>query len=118
MLQFGAIANPLKKFNSYGDLTDTGTNGGLIVFVSNFIKFAVVVAGLFAFFNLIGAGYMYISAGSDSKKTAEAWAKIYMSLIGLVVIIASFAIAGILGYLLFGNADAILNPKIYGPGAP
>lgn len=117
MLQFGAITNPLGKYNSYGELNATGTHGGLIAFISNVLKFVTIAAGLFALLNLIIAGFTYISSGSDSKKTTEAWARIYMSLIGLVLIVGAYAIAAILGLLLFGRADAILNPTIYGPGS-
>jgi len=116
MLQFGAVTNPLDNYNSYGELTGTGTNGGLIVFISNVLKFVTVAAGLMALINLVIAGFTYISAGSDTKKTAEAWSKIYMSLIGLVLIVGAYAIAAILGLLLFGNTSAILSPEIYGPG--
>jgi uncharacterized membrane protein len=116
---FGSIENPLTKINpnGYGDLTGVGGAGGLIGFISNVLKFITVGAGLFALFNLIFAGLIYIGAGSDVKKTKEALDKINMSLIGLVVIVASYAIASVVGLLLFGDATAILSPKIYGPGA-
>jgi hypothetical protein len=107
---FGTINNPIQ---GYEDLE----GGGLIDFISNIIKFVTIAAGLFAFINLILAGFTYISAGSDAKKTAEAWSKIYMSLIGLVIIVGSYALAAIMGLILFGDANAILSPTIYGPGA-
>jgi hypothetical protein len=112
---FGTIDNPLKEIsnNGYEDLA----GGGMLLFLSNVVKFISVAAGLFAFINIILAGFAYVSAGSDTKKTTEAWAKIYMSLIGLIIIVASFAIAGIAGKILFGEWNAILQPQIYGPGA-
>lgn len=111
------IDNPLQKINpnGYGGVLFT-QGSGLISFISNIIKFATVAAGLFALINLIIAGYTYISAGADSKKTSEAWSRIYMSLIGLVVIASSYVIAGIIGLVIFGRPDAILSPQIYGPG--
>lgn len=107
---FGSITNPLP---SYGTLEEYG----LINFISNVIKFVTIAAGLFAFINLIIAGFTYISAGSDAKKTAEAWSRIYMSLIGMVIIVGSYAIAGVMGMIFFGSPTAILSPVIYGPGA-
>jgi hypothetical protein len=107
---FGSISNPIQGYENLQD-------GGLIAFISNIIKFVTIAAGLFAFINLILAGFTYISAGSDAKKTAEAWSKIYMSLIGLVIIVGSYALAAIVGALLFHDPSAILSPKIYGPGA-
>ena len=108
---FGPITNPLPN---YGELTDP--NMGLISFLSNLIRLAIVGAGLFAFINLILAGFQYIGSGGDVKATGAALNRINMSLVGLVVIVASFAIAGVIGLLLFGDASAILSPTIYGPG--
>jgi len=111
MLQiFGAIDSP---YPAYADLQ----GGGLIAFLSNIIRLIMIAGGLFAFFNLIIAGFQYIASNGDSKNTSAAWSRIYMSLIGLVVIVSSFALAGIIGYVLFKDWTAILNPKIYGPGA-
>ncbi len=111
---FGSITNPLQKIstNGYGNLE----NDGLINFASNIIKTLIVGAGLFAFINLILAGLQYIGAGGNSDATSQAWSKIYMSLIGLVVMVAAFALAGIIGIVLFGDPTAVLQPKIYGPG--
>jgi len=39
-----------------------------------------------------------------------------MSLIGLVVMVAAAAVTGVVSYLLFGSATAILSPSITGPG--
>lgn len=105
---FGPIDNPLPN---YGDLQ----TGGLLKFLSNFVNLFITVAGLFAFINLIIAGFQYISSGGDPKLTQAAWGKINMSLIGLVIIVGSFALAGIMGKILFGNWNAILSPQIVGP---
>lgn len=115
---FGTIENPLSQNpQGYGDiLGEGGAAGGLTGFISNMLKVVAVGAGLFAFINLILAGFIYISSGSDPKKTAEAMNKITMSLIGLVIIIASYAIAALIGLIMFGDPTAILRPTIYGPG--
>lgn len=115
---FGNIENPLKKINPegsyYGGLgVDEG--GGLTQFLSNLVYLLVVVGGLWAFFNLVTAGYGFLSAGDDPKKIAAAWKKIWQSMLGLLLILGSFVLAAIFGYLLFGNATAILKPQIFGP---
>lgn len=89
--------------------------GGLIKFFNNIVRLMVVIGGLYAFLNLIIAGYDFLSAGGDQKLFAKAWAKIWQSMIGLLIMLASFLLAAIFGQLLFGNPTAILNPKIYGP---
>ncbi len=89
--------------------------GGLTVFLTNILRLVFVVAGLFAFFNLILAGFQFMSAGGDSKAIEKAMSKIWQSLIGLILVVGSFALAALFGYLLFGDAGFILNPKIYAP---
>lgn len=96
----------------YGGLIE---KQGLIKFANNLIKLIIVIAGLYAFFNLIIAGYGFMSAGGDPKKVEEAWAKIWQSLIGLLIIAGSFVLAAIFGWMLFGDPGAILQPKITGP---
>lgn len=107
---FGSITSPYPS--AYGDLC----NSGPTLLASNLIKLVFVGAGLFAFINFILAGFIYISSSGDPKKTAGAMQKITMSLIGLVIMVASFALAVILGQLLLGSPTAILSPVIYGPG--
>ncbi len=106
---FGPITSPV-GVNLYA----AGT-AGLVQFLNNLLKLLIVVGGLFALFNIVMAGYGFLSAGDDPKKMAAAWAKIWQSLIGLLVIAGSFVLAAIFGYLIFGSATAILSPKIYGP---
>jgi hypothetical protein len=108
---FGTITLP--KTFKYGVLTREG--GGLIGFLNNIIRLLIVVGGLWAFLNLILAGYGFLSAGDDPKKMTAAWQKIWQSMMGVLFILGSFVLAAIFGYLLFGDPTAILNPKIYGP---
>lgn len=91
--------------------------GGLTQFIANVIYLIATAGGIMAFLNIIMAGFAYISSGGDSKATQAAWAKIYMSLIGLVIIVASFLVAGLIGIVFFGDAGALINPKVVGPGS-
>ena len=91
---------------------------GLIPFLSNIVKFIIVIGGLYAFFNIIMAGYGFLSAGDDPKKMAAAWAKIWQSLLGLLIVAGAFVITAIVSYLVFGNTTAILNPQIYTANQP
>ncbi|PJE67678.1 hypothetical protein COU95_01050 [Candidatus Shapirobacteria bacterium CG10_big_fil_rev_8_21_14_0_10_40_9] len=109
----GKITNPYRGQYSLGP--ETG-KFGLITFLNNLLRLVFVFAGLYAFLKLIIAGYQFMSAGGDPKAVEKAWAKIWQSLIGLLIIVASFVLAALFGWLLFGNASAILVPTIYGPG--
>jgi hypothetical protein len=121
---FGEIKNPFrpKSEGGLGVSPYAGEIGsetfGLLAFLNNILKLVVVIAGIFAFFNLIIAGYQFMTAMGDPKGITNAWNKIWQSLIGLVIVAGSFALAAIFGWLLFGDATAILKPQIYGPGAP
>lgn len=93
-----------------------GISEGLVLFLNNILRLVFVVAGLFAFLNLIIAGFQFLSAGGDPKTIEKAWNRIWQSLVGLLIIVCSFLLAAIFGYLLFGDPGAILQIKIWGPG--
>jgi hypothetical protein len=105
----GKVDNPLPP--AYQGIA----SGGLILFLTNILRLVFVAAGLFAFINLILAGFQFMSAGGDAKQVEKAWGKIWQSLMGLILVVGSFALAALFGYLLFGDAGFILNPKIYAP---
>lgn len=112
MLQvIGPITLPTQF--AYGSLTAPGK--GLILFINNIIRLLIVAGGLWAFLNLVLAGYGFMSAGDDPKNMEKAWGKIYQSMMGMLFILGSFVLAGIFGWLLFGDATAFLRPKLYGP---
>lgn len=108
------ITNPLTTVNpgGYGDVAT-----GLPKFLTNIITVVFIGAGLYAFFNLMFAGFTYITAYGDTKKIQAALASINMSLLGLIIMVAAAAITGIISFVLFGDATAILSPKIIGPGS-
>jgi len=111
---FGKVTNPLDQVGSggYGDV-----GSGLPLFISNVLKVIFIGAGIFAFLNLIFAGFLYMNAGGDKQKIEKATMSINMSLLGLVVMVAAGVITGIISFLLFGSATAILKPTIVGPGS-
>ncbi len=101
-----AVPSPIAAFGG-----GTG-GGGLIVFISNMIKVITIVAGLFGLVNIIGAGFTYLGSAGNPKATEQAMNQLFMSLIGLIIIVGSFTITAIVSLLLFGDASYILNPKI------
>ena len=106
---FGQVDAP-PGVSNYGDLS----SGGLITFISNIIRLITIIAGIWSLFNLISAGYTYITSANDAKGIETAWRSIYMSLIGLLIIVGSFTITAIISYLIFGDAGYILNPTLIG----
>ncbi len=106
----GDINNPLSN-GSYGDFQT-----GVVPFLTNIIRLVFAVGGLYALFNFIIAGYQYMNAAGDTKALEAAWARIWQTLIGVIIMISAFVFAAIIGQLFFGGAENILNPTIYGPG--
>ena len=111
---FGTVSPPpFLAQTKYGDYTT-----GVTLFISNIIKLLTIVAGIWALINFVIAGLGFISASGDQKIIENSWKQIYMSLVGLVVIVLAYALTALISFLLFGDASVILNPKIYGPGIP
>ena len=102
---FGTVNKP-PGLNSY----DSPTN-----FISNIVKLLIVGAGIYALFNIVTAGYSFMSAGGDPKKIADAWGKIWQTLLGLLLAAGSIVLAAIFGRIIFGNANALLQITIFGP---
>lgn len=107
---FGNITAP-EALSRFG-----GPDGiGIGKFLNTILRGMIVVAGIWALFNLVSAGFSFLAAGEDPKKIAGAWGKIWQSLLGLAVAAGSFVLAAIFGQLIFGDPTFILNPKIPTP---
>lgn len=110
---FGKIEPPpgVNKYQNPADSSEIG----LILFLSNLVRLITIVAGIWTMFNFVLAGIAYISASGDAGKTEKAAKNITNSIIGLAIIAFSYTIAGLAGYLIFGDASYILNPQLVGP---
>lgn len=107
---FGKIAqpSPLARFGGV-------EAGGLGKFLNVIFNTLVVIAAIYALFNLIFAGYTFIVAEDDPKKMSEAWHKVWHTLVGLMMAAGAFMLAAIFGWLIFKDPTAILSPKIPTP---
>jgi hypothetical protein len=95
---------------------DSAAGGiGLLLFVSNALKLVAIGAGLFVIFNVVYAGIIYISSFGEASAHTKVRDLLTYSLIGLVIIAASYAIAILIGFIFFGDADFIINPTVCGP---
>ncbi len=116
MLQiFGKITPPPGVSDYISIDTSGGKVLGLVSFLTTIVRLLIVGAGLFTLFNIILAGYAFLSAGDDSKAIANAWAKIWQSVLGLAIAAGSLVLAAIIGWLVFHDARALISPTIYGP---
>lgn len=107
---FGNI-NPPPGVDRY-----SGSGGqGLFTLLNNIMKLAIVGAGIFTLVQFIMAGYSYITSNGEPEKISNAGKKVWLSLIGLLISVGSFTLAAVVGKIIFGDANAIINPAIYGP---
>lgn len=105
---WGNITNP---YSPNYKIPGTGIGN----FLANLIRVLMVVAGIYAVFNFVLAGYGFLGAGGDPKKIADAWAKIWQTLIGLVFVFGAFIIAAIVSQILYGRPNEIFTIMIWGP---
>ena len=101
----GTIKNP----TAYTTSVD---GSGLFLLLNNILRLAGTVAALFVIFQLISAGYLYITAAGDPKKFEQAWAKIWQAGLGLIVVASAFVFAAVIGKITGINP---LEPVLYGP---
>lgn len=94
----------------YSEVTDTGITTANII--SSIIGFLTIVAGLWFMIQFILGAVSWISAGGDKGKVQQAKDKITQAVIGLAIVVAAYAIAGLIGNILgldFLNIGGALN---------
>ncbi|MBI3955478.1 hypothetical protein HY338_03470 [Candidatus Gottesmanbacteria bacterium] len=100
----GPVAEALCNIQS----TDTELAGGEFNrIIGVFLGFMTITASIWFMFQMITAGYGWLSAGGDKTKTEAAWHKITNSLIGLVIVVSAWILTGLIGSIV--GLD-ILNP--------
>ena len=81
-------------------------------FVSAIVSFIVVIAGVYALWQLLTGGLGYITSNGDKAKVQESSQKMLMAILGLFIIAASFIIAAVVSRLLFGSSSVIFSPVL------
>lgn len=108
-LGFGKIATP----PGVGRMqVASGEDIGILYFISNLITIFTVILGVWTLFNVVLAGYTYMSSSGDSKAHEQVRTQITNSVIGLILIVMTYTIGGLIGLIFFGDAGFILNPKL------
>ena len=68
--------------------------------ISNVLGVMTIGAGIWFLFQVIVAGYNYLSAGGDKARIENAGRKLTNSLIGIAIVVAAYGLIGILGTFL------------------
>ena len=87
LAQVGTINPPPSIPNPGGD--PTGFVAGII---RGGIQFLLITAFIVALIWTIFAGFRFVFSGGDEKSISGAWSQIYWGLIGLIVVVGTFAI--------------------------
>lgn len=110
----GVMTLPLQVALAQGALVPPDTLGKVtdpVAVIRGIIRFILLVAFVLAFIMLIIGGVRWILAGGDEKAVSSARNTITAALIGLVIVLVSYAIIRLVE--LFFNFDIISN--ITGP---
>lgn len=91
------------------DATCHGALSPLNTFLSTFIGFLTTLAGLMFLVYFIFAALSWITAGGEKGKVESARQQMTNAALGLIVVIAAYAISGVVGKVL--GID-ILNPAL------
>lgn len=99
---FGSVPSPVGGVH---------VSTGIPNLISGAFTLIAIAGGLYTTFNVVMAGYQYITSQGDPQKIQSAQQKIYMSIVGMAIISSSFIFAAILGKIFFGNYDYLItNP--------
>jgi threonine/homoserine/homoserine lactone efflux protein len=73
-------------------VTAKGSGGGLAFYIATLWKTVITVGGLAFIIYLVWGGIEYLTSGGDKNKIADATTKITSSVIGVAILVASYAI--------------------------
>ena len=78
--------------NALSSSVPQGAGPGLAFYIASLWRTVVIVGGLAFIIYIVWGGIEYLTSGGDKGKTADAQTKITSSVIGLAILIASYAI--------------------------
>lgn len=104
--------NGVSDYNLIAMLGGSGDNIGIFAFISVGLRLFTILCGLFMFFNFLWAGYSLITRAGDNKAYTDVRERLSFAMIGLVVVVAAYMLAAMIGLIFFGDATFILQPDI------
>lgn len=114
--QFGGGFDTTGLPLSDGSNTEDGALSNLELIVSNFIGFMTVLAGIFFIIYFVIAAFNWVTSGGDNSKLQSARDRMLHGILGLIIVVGSYAIVGLLGTIIgldvLRPADAIRDALI------
>lgn len=87
-----------------------GAGNQLLPFISTLLTVAAVFAGLWVMVNIFLAGYTSLTSNGDAAAMTKVRTSITNSVIGLLLIVLSYALAAIAGTIFFGDPTLFIKP--------
>jgi len=109
LAQFGKGLQPVVNNAYTKGVTDNNTNAltTLELFISNMLGLGTVIGSIIFIVYFLLGGISWIGAGGDSSKINKARDQMIQGALGLIVLVAMYAIVGLIGTIV--GLD-ILNP--------
>lgn len=85
---------------------------GILNFISSMVRLIMIIAGVWSTIMILLAGYIFISSSGDSGSYQKVRNQLTNAVVGLVIIMFTYTIVGLISLILFGDAGFILNPDI------
>ncbi len=113
----GTIDKPpgVAEFDEAGGIAEGDI--GILFFASRVIAIVTIFAGIWTFFNVLMAGFTYVTSSGNAQSHTLVRDKLTMSVLGILLIVTVYTVSGLIGVIFFGNATYLLNPVIEGPAA-
>lgn len=92
--------DPVTDAYSKGSTTEAGALTNLELFISNLIGFLTTLAAIFFIIYFFMGAFGWVTSGGDKGKTEKAREQITQGVLGLVLIIAAYAIIGLIGSII------------------
>ena len=108
-------SSPPPGIDQYSPGTGLAGVSGLSILLSNALKITVFAAGIFSLINFLISGIEYIGSSGKPETLKKASSRIWMSLLGLVIIASAFVLAALIGLIFYNDASAILIPSFWAP---
>jgi hypothetical protein len=81
---------------------------GVTNIVSSIVGFMTIVAGIWFLFQMLFAGYTWMSAGGDTKKMQDSRDRIVHAFIGMVIVVGAWSLLAVVGQ--FFGYNSLINP--------
>lgn len=90
----------------------SGSDIGIVFFISRLIQFANIVAGILVMINFVMAGFTYIVNAGSSSVNEKVRDQLTWSILGILLIVGSYSLAGIFGLVFYGDPTFIISPTL------